>query len=64
MIAPMASSLINAITGKGVTRAGKRQEGGFLPLLVLPLIIKTISGKGVTRAGRRNNNMDHMDNMF
>ena len=28
----VASSLINAITGKGVIRAGKGKEGGFLPL--------------------------------
>ena len=28
----VASILINAIAGKGVTRAGKGQEGEFLPL--------------------------------
>ena len=48
MIAPMtasvASSLINATTGKG-------QEGGFLLLLALPLIMKVI-GKRVRRVGR------------
>ena len=40
----VASSLINSITGK-------RQEGGFLPLLALPLMMKVL-GKGVRRAGR------------
>ena len=43
LIQPVASSLIKAIAGKGVMRAGKRQEGGFLPLLALPLMIKAIS---------------------
>ena len=32
---------------------GKGQEGGFLPLLELPLMIKAMSGKGVTGAVRR-----------
>ena len=36
LIQTLASSLINAINGKG-------QEGGFLPLLALPLIIKAMS---------------------
>ena len=48
LIAPMASLLakpagssrINTISGEGVMRAGKGQEGGFLPLLALPLMIK------------------------
>ena len=52
LIAPMASSLmqhiasslINSITGKG-------QEGGFLLLLALSLMMKVL-GKGVRRAGR------------
>ena len=39
LIVPVTSSLINAIIGKGVLRAGKGQEGRFLPLLVLPLTI-------------------------
>ena len=43
LIQPVASSLIKAIAGKGVMRAGKRQEGGFLPSLALPLMIKAIS---------------------
>ena len=55
LIAPMASSmietvtysLINAITGKGVWRARKGQEGGFLPLSLVPLLLKGIIGKGV-----------------
>ena len=50
LIQPVASSLINALIGKG-------QEGGILPLLVLPLMIKVL-GKGDTRAGRKYNNMD------
>ena len=51
LIAPMASSLIqlvaslliNAVTGKG-------QEGGFLPLLELSLMVIVLE-KGVRRAG-------------
>ena len=39
LIVPVTSSLINAIIGKGVLRAGKEQEGRFLPLLVLHLTI-------------------------
>ena len=62
-IQPVASSLINAITGKEVTRTGKGQ-GGFLPLLAAPLLLKGIFGKGVTRAGRGYNKLDHMDKNF
>ena len=51
LIRPVASSLINAITGKGVMTAGKGQEGKFLLLLVVSLLMKVL-GKGVTRAGR------------
>ena len=56
LIQPVASSLINSITGKG-------QERGFLPLLALSLMIKVLE-KGVRRAGRRYNNMDHIDGNF
>ena len=35
LIQPMASSLINTVTGKG-------QEGWFLPLLLLPLMMKVL----------------------
>ena len=42
LIASMASSLINSIS-----RKGKGQEDGFLPLLALNLVTKAISGKGV-----------------
>ena len=50
LIAPMVSSLINALTEKG-------QESGFLPLLALPLMIKVL-GKTFRRAERGYNNMD------
>ena len=50
LMQPLASSLINVITGKG-------QEGGFVPLLALTLMIKVLR-KGVTRAGRGYNKMD------
>ena len=43
----MASLLRNAKSGKGATRAGKGKEGGVLPLLALPLMMKVL-GKGVT----------------
>ena len=46
LIQPVASSLANAITGKGVRRAGKWQEGGFHLLLALSLMVKVL-GKGV-----------------
>ena len=45
LIAPMASSLINAITEKW-------QEGEFLQLLDLPFIMKVLE-KGVRRSGKR-----------
>ena len=35
LIQPVTSSLINTLSGKGVMRAGKGQEKGFLPLLTL-----------------------------
>ena len=35
LIVPMASSSINAITGKKAMRARKEQKSGFLPLLAL-----------------------------
>ena len=44
LIQPIAPSLINSITGKG-------QEGGFLPLLALLLMMKVLE-KGVRSAGR------------
>ena len=40
LIKPVTSLLLNAISGKEVMRAGKGQEGGFLPLLALPQIWK------------------------
>ena len=44
LIQPLAFLLINAITGKGVRRAGKGQESGFLPLLAAPLVMKAMFG--------------------
>ena len=32
LIEPLASSLINAITGKGIMKGGEEQESGFLSL--------------------------------
>ena len=61
LIAPMVSSMINAITGKG---EGKEQKGRFLSLLALPIMITSVSGKGGTRGGKGYNNMDHMDKNF
>ena len=58
----MASSLINAICGKRVTKEVNGQEGVCLPVSALLFMIKTIAG--VTRAGRRYNKMDDMDNSF
>ena len=49
LVQSVTSSLINAISGKGVIRARKRQEVGFLPLLALPLMMKVL-GKEVMRA--------------
>ena len=43
--------MINASIGKRVKRVVKGQEGVFLPLLALPLIVKVL-GKGVLRALR------------
>ena len=36
LVQPVASSLIDAISGRGVMGVGKGQECEFLPLLVLP----------------------------
>ena len=52
----VVSSLVNAVTGKGVMRAEKEQEGGLLWLLALSLMMKVL-GKEVTRSGKRYNNM-------
>ena len=57
LIQTVASSLINAITVKGVRRAGKGQECGFLQLLALTLLMKATSGKGYKE-------MDHMEENF
>ena len=53
LLQPVASPLINAITGKGVRRAEKGQEGGIILLLPLPLAMKLHLGRGC-------NNMEHM----
>ena len=55
LIQPVASLIINYITGKGQ----KAQKGGFLPLLVLSLMMK-VPGRGVTRAGNCYNNMNNI----
>ena len=41
----------------------KRQNGGFLPLL-LPLLFSSSVRKGAMRAGKGYNNMDDMDKIF
>ena len=59
---PVASPLINDITGKG-------QDGRFLPSLVLSLMMKVL-GKGVTWARKRVTragklySVNHMDKIF
>ena len=50
MMAYIVASLINAMFRKEVMKAGKKQKGGSLPLLALPLIVKVL-GKVVTPAG-------------
>ena len=40
LIQPVVSSLINAISEREVKRTEKRQKGGFLPLIALPLMMK------------------------
>ena len=60
LIEPRASSLINALTGKGAMRVEKEQEGGFFTLLPLSLMIKLL-GKRITRAGRKYSKMDHVE---
>ena len=42
LIQPVASSMMNAVTGKGVTRARKRHENRLRPLLTLPLMMKVL----------------------
>ena len=63
LMQPVDSLLINVISGKGVMRAGKRQEGRILPFLALPLMIKVLE-IGVTRNVKLCNNMDHIDKNF
>ena len=62
-IAPMASSLINSISGKGIVRLRKGQEGGFPPLLAFTLNHES-SRKRVVISGGGYNNMDHMNKTF
>ena len=63
LIQPATSSFINVVTGKWVRRAGIGQEGGFVPLLALDLMMKVL-GRGVRGTGRGYNNIDHMDKSF
>ena len=58
----MASSLINALCGKGVTRDVNGQECRCLPVSALLLMIKVQTG--ISRAGRQYNKMDDMDKSF
>ena len=48
LIEPLASSLINAITGKGIMKGGEEQESGFLSLAPF---LNSIAWMEVTRAG-------------
>ena len=52
LMQPVASSIMNAITGKGVMRAGKRQENGFCLLLRLLLKVKVL-GKFPSHKSRK-----------
>ena len=58
LIKPVTFSLINAISRKGVMRAGKVEQGGILLLFVLPLMGKVLE-KGVRREGK-----GYMDKTF
>ena len=42
LIRPVVSSLINAISGKEVMRAGQGKEGEILPLLALTWMIRVL----------------------
>ena len=60
LIQTVASSFINVISEKIAMTARKGQDGGFIPLLTLALMIEVLE-KGATKAGKIYNNMDHMD---
>ena len=50
LMQPVASLVINAITGKGAIKAGKGQKGGSLPsLLALHLMVKAITGRDIIK---------------
>ena len=51
LIAPVASSLLAGIFGKGVNETEKRQKGRIIPLIE-PKLLNSIFGKEVTRGGR------------
>ena len=59
LTAHMASSLINAMTGQGVMRAGNWPEDGSFLLLALSFLMK-ILGKRIIRVARRYDNTSHM----
>ena len=63
LIAPVSSSLTNAISEKRVMGAEKEQEDGIIPLLSLSLVMKVLE-KRVKRAGKEYNNINHMETMF
>ena len=52
LIQPVASSMMNAVTGKGVTRARKRQENRLRPLLTSSLKMKVL-GKVTSHKSRK-----------
>ena len=54
LIQLVASSLANVITGKGVIREGKGQEGGFFPFISIVFNDESYDRK-------RYNKMDHID---
>ena len=63
LIKPVVPSLINAITGKGVMRAGKGLECRFLPVSTFSLNFGLLR-KRATRSRRWYSNIDHMGKIF
>ena len=63
LIKPVVPSLIKAITGKGVIRAGKELEGRFIPVSKFSLKMGVLR-KQATRSGKWYSNIDHMGKIF